>query len=325
MARCKFCGGQVARLTVRDWRFQPDAEYVYFQCLSCNCLQIAEVPANPAQYYPAHYHGFQWKPGSNRIIRIAHRVRAEYIVFRRGFVGKLLDARFPDDALRSLSSLGLTTNSRVLDIGSGTGKLLYWLNELGIHDVLGIDSQIPAPIRYSNGLRILKCELTELEEGEWDVIMLHHAFEHMPDQPNVLRLCLKLLAPGGLCLIRTPVVPSFAWTQYGSYWVQWDAPRHLVVHSPESLTNLASQAGFDLVRIVYDSTAFQFWGSEQYKRGIPLESAQSYLNNRRAFAPGEIAAFGRMAQQLNLRGQGDQAAFYFQKRLPSQPAARTSG
>jgi hypothetical protein len=79
---------------------------------------------------------------------------------------------------------------------------------------------------------------------------------------------------------------------------------------------LASRSGFTITDVRYDSSAFQFWGSEQYLRGIPLRSPRSYAENpgRSIFSPKQIADFERRARELNEAGQGDQAGFFLQPR-----------
>jgi len=75
---------------------------------------------------------------------------------------------------------------------------------------------------------------------------------------------------------------------------------------------LAKQAGWEILQVVYDSTAFQFWGSEQYQRDIPLLDPRSYQVNPAAsiFTRADIAAFESRARKLNEDGRGDQACFY---------------
>jgi hypothetical protein len=76
---------------------------------------------------------------------------------------------------------------------------------------------------------------------------------------------------------------------------------------------LAAQSNLNLYNIVYDSTSFQFYGSEQYKKNIPLRDALSYSENPRnsIFTRAELSAFTKRARELNDTGQGDQAVFYF--------------
>jgi len=93
--------------------------------------------------------------------------------------------------------------------------------------------------------------------------------------------------------------------------VQLDAPRHIFLHSVRSIEICAEVAGLRVADIDFDSTAFQFWGSEQYKRGIPLESEQSFLKgNRSLFKKQDIRRFREHADNLNRSQQGDQACFY---------------
>jgi predicted SAM-dependent methyltransferase len=145
--------------------------------------------------------------------------------------------------------------------------------------------------------------------------MFHHAFEHVPDPLETLVSTARLLVPGGICLIRIPIGGSYAWEHYRTNWVQLDAPRHYFLHTVDSMRLLASRSGLLLDQVIYDSTEFQFWGSEQYQRDIPLYSPQSYKQNPQhsIFTPEQIATFHHQAEELNQQGRGDQAAFYLRK------------
>jgi hypothetical protein len=73
--------------------------------------------------------------------------------------------------------------------------------------------------------------------------------------------------------------------------------------------------GLRLDSVAYDSTGFQFWGSEQYIHDIPLESERSYSKDaaHSQFSADQIAAYEAKARDLNTRRLGDQAAFYLRK------------
>lgn len=79
---------------------------------------------------------------------------------------------------------------------------------------------------------------------------------------------------------------------------------------------IAEQAGFEVQKVVYDSAALQFWGSEQYRQGIPLmDNERSYRQNREGsmFSTEQIAAFDERAAELNREGRGDRAQFFLYK------------
>ncbi|HEY2481071.1 MAG TPA: hypothetical protein VGI30_02585 [Caulobacteraceae bacterium] len=58
-----------------------------------------------------------------------------------------------------------------------------------------------------------------------------------------------------------------------------------------------------MIDVQYDSQAFQFWGSELYRNGIPLTDPRAPGANRR-----ELAAYADRARALNARNDGDQIA-----------------
>ena len=205
----------------------------------------------------------------------------------------------------------------VLDVGSGTGALLLDMRAYGFKHLTGVDPFIERDIDYVNGVRILKRHLEEYD-GRHDLVMLHHAFEHMSGPLGVLQRIRVLLHPDGVLLLRIPIASSEAFETYGTDWVQLDAPRHLYLHTRRSMDLLARQAGFAIIRVAYDSTAFQFWGSEQYRRDIPLLDARSYHVNPGAsvFTAAQIADFEARARRLNEQERGDQACFYLKRAEP---------
>jgi len=317
--KCKICGNEKENkeFKVREMMFGVREEFIYFKCANCGCLQIKEIPGDVSKYYPSDYYSFNvaYNGSKNLIKRVAKRLRDCYAILNEGVIGKLIYSKFPtSESWRSLSRVKLTKDSKILDVGCGSGNLLYALKKLGFKNLLGVDPYIEKDINYQNGLGILKKTVHEIS-GEHDLIMFHHSFEHVADPLETLYFVKKLLSPNGTCLIRIPVVDSWAWENYGVNWVQIDAPRHFFLHSQKSMKILAKSAGFKIKEIICDSTEFQFWGSEQCKKDIPLKSENSYSVNppKSIFSKKEIRIFEEKAKRLNFEGRGDQAVFYLEK------------
>lgn len=310
--KCRVCDNSENNqiYEVQEMMFGYRDKFTYFQCSKCRCLQISEIPADMSKYYPSNYYSFSVSP-TNPIKKLVKKVRDNYAVSNKGFIGKLIFTKFPNETLRSLSSVQLTKNSSILDVGCGSGSLIQFLREFGFQNLLGIDPYIQEDIEYAGGVKILKKTIHNLE-GKWDLIMFHHSFEHIPDPLETLQSVSRLLSKRGVCLIRIPTVSSYAWEHYRVNWVQLDAPRHFFLHSIESIKMLAEKTNLNLEKIVYDSTAFQFWGSEQYLKGIPLISEQSYniAPSNSIFSTAEIKIFKQKTKKLNIENRGDQAAFY---------------
>jgi len=313
---CKICGNNDDNRPYkpREMMLGLRDEHSYFECAKCGCLQIESVPENLPTYYPENYYSYKKTGTSNLLKKQLIRFRDQYAVAGKSLIGHLIYFSSPEPKLNTLKSLNLEKTSRIMDVGCGAGNLLYSLKEIGFENLLGIDPFNDDDIKYENGLTIEKKSLHEVN-GEWDLIMFHHSFEHVYDQHEVLQKVHKLLASNGSCLIRIPTVSSYAWMHYGLDWVQLDAPRHLFLHSVDSMRLLAEKNGFKLEHVLYDSNALQFWGSEQYKKDIPLRDKKSYAEsiNNSIFTAKEIKTFEKRAKELNALNQGDQAAFYLKK------------
>jgi hypothetical protein len=137
----------------------------------------------------------------------------------------------------------------------------------------------------------------------------------MEDPLAALRHVHRLLRKGCVALLRLPLANGYAWRKYGVDWVQLDAPRHLFLHTEQSLQVLAERVNLKIEETIYDSTAFQFWGSEQYRQDIPLRDGRSYAvhPDEAIFTREEIEEFDMLAIELNAKGDGDQASFYLRK------------
>ncbi len=280
---------------------------------------------NLSRYYPENYWGFELSRADfsrdHFLSSYIRRRRAQYWLFnRRDIVGRLfaLGQKQPR-RFGWLRRARVDFDSAILDVGCGIGDLILEFRKDGFSRLTGIDPFIKESIDYNNGVNVLKKDIHDVT-GEYDFIMLHHSFEHMSSPHRIMKTLYGLLKHDRFVLVRVPLASSFAWKHYGINWAQIDAPRHLFLHTEKSLEILAHSAGFQLRDVVFDSDPFQFWGSEQYTRNIPLYHERSYEVNRQnsIFSDKQIATFRMRARELNERKEGDQACFYLYKAAKSQ-------
>jgi SAM-dependent methyltransferase len=331
--RCGVCGSSEGTLlAAREMMFGFRHEFEYFECAACGCLQIKDIPENLGFYYPPEYFPKPESPQRDADLPpFFRRQRTDHLLGKRTLFGRRVVRKYgrptvpifgQPDYYAWLKQCGVTRSSRLLDVGCGLGILLSRLQQDGFKDLTGVDPYLDRSI-LRNGLRLLKQEIYDLNE-QFDLIMLHHTFEHMPEPKRVFAALERLLRPGRYALIRIPVAGCYAHRKYGANWAQLDAPRHLFLHTPRSIENLAAGAGLELRHTSFDSDGFQFWASEQYVKDIPLRDPRSLNMNpaHRPFSPEELAAFNAHAAQLNAAGDGDSACFYLFK--PTAPPIRTS-
>lgn len=320
---CQICGNsQNNRVhTAREMMFGTRDVFHYLECGHCGTLQLIDVP-DLSRYYPNDYYSFSGGATALEVTlrrKIAARFIGKYLVTRKGILGKRLAEKrpvitdqFPPSLLDPV--LSLTFNSRILDFGCGGGELLRKLSIFGFRNLTGADAFIEKDVRHSNGVRIFKSGLAELKP-EFDLIMLHHSFEHLPDPRESLTQINRLLADNGTCLIRIPVV-NYAWEKYGVNWFQLDPPRHLFLYTERSFRAIAEAAGFEVNKVLYDSNAFQFIASEQYARDISMHDERAYAGDvsRSVFTREQIDEWEAESRRLNTENRGDQACFYLKKK-----------
>jgi len=294
--------------------FGWDDQFTYIECAWCGSLRIKEIPDDLGRYYPDDY--FSLRPVNlNWFVTAVKRSRSHHTLGRKNILGAVATRAFgPPEYASWAHTAQVEAGARILDVGAGTGERVFHMTNAGFARVVGLDPHIDADLKFQNGAAVHKASLAEFD-GTWDLVMSHHSFEHMPDPLQALGHMRRLLASKGVALLRVPVAGTYAWNTYKTKWVQLDAPRHLTLHTRESITALAGRVGFEVENVAYDSTAFQFWGSELYQRDVPLVARSAYAKQHN-IAPAnksEMRMYKERAAQLNRSQQGDQAAFYLRK------------
>ena len=314
--KCLICGNSSGnkKYKVKEMQFGMRDEFIYCECSSCGCLQLVNPPENISKYYPQNYFAFGFVKGSFLKEKL-NSCRDNYLMGGNSLIGRVLSFKLDEPTyIKWMKSAGVNLNSKILDVGCGAGKLLYRMGNAGFKELTGIDMFIDKNIKYENGVKIFKESLFNIND-RYDLIMLHHSLEHMEDQHKVFKHLTKIVKKGKILLIRIPVCSSRAWKIYRENWFALEAPRHYFNHTEKSILMLAEQYGFREKYISYDSRSIQFWGSEQYKKDIPLMDESSYFINpgNSVFSKEEIDEFEKETVKVNESGEGDQIVLFLVK------------
>jgi 2-polyprenyl-3-methyl-5-hydroxy-6-metoxy-1,4-benzoquinol methylase len=323
MIVCKICSNSLNNrvFTAREMMFGFKDEFQYLECNACKSLQLINIPENLDKYYPANaYYSLDGNTNIKELDTTSvsykiRRIQTNYLLYKRNKVlGSLLCMGYKEpDYIKWLQTTTKSFNASILDIGCGDGRLLFKLRDAGFNNLVGIDPFISSDI-ITNKAKIYKKTLDEIT-GQYDLIMLHHAFEHLDNPLETLKKLYALLNSKSYLLIRIPITNAQCWAEYGSNWAPLDAPRHIYIHSEKSIQLMCDEVGFKLIKLEHDATAFHFWGSEQYKRGIAMMDPDSYHLNRGThhFSKEEIQSFTKQIAELNKKNLGGDAAFYLYK------------
>jgi 2-polyprenyl-3-methyl-5-hydroxy-6-metoxy-1,4-benzoquinol methylase len=301
---CRACGGiaMCASHEASEMMFRTGGSYVYHECAACGSLTLANPPDGATQYPEKYYRHLELRVSPSmrwyvKALRIAYDRCVPIVSPLSGRWGM---------GLRGTSD----TRARVLDVGCGAGRMLERLRDLGMQDLTGVDpygvSSCAAANGRSGSLRLVR-GLVEDVDRTFDIIVLNHSLEHVEDPAAVLAAVKALLSANGRAVVRTPLV-GYSWRRYGRFWVQLYAPRHLTIFSQRGLLECARRAGLRVERFTYDSTAFQFSGSEDYLRGSTPRAGR-FADIARRLVRSIAGAWAVRAWVLNHRRDGDQAAF----------------
>jgi hypothetical protein len=289
--------------------------FIYGQCSGCGCLQLLRAPENFSNYYPTQYYCFK-KSAKSYIKALKKNLKIRLIFNHPEFMhGSVASLTKNYNSFWMYKHLGVSTASRILDVGTGSGEHVLELRDAGFSDALGIDAYIPKDIEYSNRLLVKKTELGS-ELGEFDLITFHHSLEHMRDQVRTLAVACDMLSSQGHILVRIPTVSSIASEEFKENWFQLDAPRHLYLHSHQSISITADAAGLSVDKLWCDSNEMQFIVSEQYRRGIAGNDPSCYLVNKKskALKQQHINAMKVKSKKANGSLRGDQICIIMSKK-----------
>jgi 2-polyprenyl-3-methyl-5-hydroxy-6-metoxy-1,4-benzoquinol methylase len=164
----------------------------------------------------------------------------------------------------------------VLDFGCGGGSFLRIAQSCG-WNVTGVDPDPKAVANCrSQGLNVLQGGVEQFDgkDGLFDVITMSHVIEHVHDPVGVMKVCHRLLKPGGRLWLETPNVDSLGHRHYTRNWIGFDPPRHLMLFNPTSMRKALIAAGFTHIEPQHGPTSLigTTMASEAIIKGLPIGS-----------------------------------------------------
>jgi 2-polyprenyl-3-methyl-5-hydroxy-6-metoxy-1,4-benzoquinol methylase len=259
---CPSCGSEACSDLVKSYDVRSVANelYSYVQCSQCDLVRLNPglSPAEIAKAYPEWYHS-PWILQQNSF-------KASNVVYR--------------DNSRRAQFIQHNYGSRgcILDVGCGVGTFIEMMQKQG-WKVFGTEYSREA-MSIASSLSKADVRLGDLSAclfgcDTFDVITMWHVIEHTNNPLVQLKEAYRILKPGGHLVIATPNISSLSFRVFGRHWYHLDAPRHLVLFSPETLSYIARLADLNVISI----------------------SAQLYEHNQAAWA----MSIGRLVRSIAAR------------------------
>ena len=126
-------------------------------------------------------------------------------VYDRGIVGKWLFGIIE----KTIKEVNIDESSKILDVGTGTGNLLAFLEKKNKKlDLYGIDisekmlSVARKKVRYAHFFKLSVLDINKkFKESSFDYIFVIDAFHHFPEQEEVMHNFHKILKNRGALII----------------------------------------------------------------------------------------------------------------------------
>jgi len=147
---------------------------------------------------------------------------------------------------------------RLLEIGSGLGHLVGQLEDS--FETYGMDLNHWAikeskSVVEDTALQTASAEEIPFVDGAFDVVIIKHIVEHLPNPEKAIAEIGRVTAPGGILILATPNLDSLLKPWKGESWIGYQDPTHISLNSPSDWLNWIQKSGFSLKRVFSDG----FW------------------------------------------------------------------
>jgi len=316
--QCNSCGltqtsiGQYFKeLMYGTWK-----SYRYNRCSACGSFSISSSSSiltedlYPSDYAPHARPGLHYNRQEG-FTTFPHLVASYLKKHLRDLFAK------PDIGIDALDRANLSTGSYILEVGCGSGKLCKTISKIG-YRIHGIDPYLPNACSTDTAAMFTKADLFsfDVQNGTYDAILFVHSLEHIASPAETLARAYTLLKKGGKLIVCVPLVDSLAFALFSEYWIQSDAPRHFTLFTRAGIRAMAQNLGFSIIDSWSNSTEFQFVGSMQASRNIPLVSNSSIYNASllsKVWLAYLTIRLATIVKRTNMFDVGDQATFILQK------------
>jgi 2-polyprenyl-3-methyl-5-hydroxy-6-metoxy-1,4-benzoquinol methylase len=228
--RCPHCQ-QTANLAFHAQdtnRRLSNAQFDYYRCSTCGLIFLHPIPEGLSSYYDQSYHRI---PATLEALGAIAQTRRDKLATIQRFVPR----------------------GSLLEIGPSYGDLAYPAKQAGYSvDAIEMDADCVRFLNEVVGVNALHSAdpLAVLKTlGQYDVIVLWHVIEHLPDVWSVLAEAAQHLTPKGILVLAAPNPDAVQFKLFGAKWAHLDAPRHLQLIPIRALTEYLGEQGLNCEQI----------------------------------------------------------------------------
>jgi ubiquinone/menaquinone biosynthesis C-methylase UbiE len=169
----------------------------------------------------------------------------------------------------------------LLEIGSGMGHLVGQLEDS--FETYGMDLNHWA-VKQSKAVIAKTCLQTAsaqelpFSDNSFNVVIIKHIVEHLPDPQKAIREIGRVTEPGGILILATPNLDSLLKPWKGERWIGYQDPTHISLKRPSEWLSFIHDAGFEFIKVFADG----FW-DVPYIRLVPIPIQKLFFGSLGGF------------------------------------------
>jgi 2-polyprenyl-3-methyl-5-hydroxy-6-metoxy-1,4-benzoquinol methylase len=149
-------------------------------------------------------------------------------------LNKIKDYKIKLECSKIIKELNKKGKLKILEIGAGTGLYSKHFKSLG-YEVYASDINRESLKKLELAgikTKYLNFEEEELDEKDFDIIIMSHVIEHFYNPRFIFYKISKMLVSGGILYVKTPNAKTAILSRYSTIL---DVPRHIVILSREAV------------------------------------------------------------------------------------------
>jgi 2-polyprenyl-3-methyl-5-hydroxy-6-metoxy-1,4-benzoquinol methylase len=221
---CPYCKTE-SDFAFRSWDYNrkiTNVKFDHYRCPDCGLIFIDPVPANLSEYYPNEY--YLIPETKDDLAKSSPQEQFKIDIIQR-----------------------FVTQGRLLEIGPAFGSFAYAAQQRGFEvEAIEMDARCSQFLNSVLNIPTVNSDDTVTAVAalkNFDVIIIWHAIEHLPNPWKTLEALSQKLNKGGILILAAPNPDAFQFKLLGRIWWHLDAPRHLMLIPMKVLADTMQNQG----------------------------------------------------------------------------------